>query len=132
MEQTFRDVLWWAWLILASFCLCRGTLTLILRSPARARLIVNGYRQDRKARHGAIFHKEIAPAPWVVEDWAAFIDAKGIEHRARLLRLAVEHDDDLLVWYDPRCPHKASAMGPLHWFGLVAAATATYLLLGIG
>lgn len=116
------------WLLAAGFCLYRALRALLVLQPARARLTHNGYRQARRQADGAFIRDNPAPMPALVEDIAAFTDHEGKERRVTLRRWAVPHDDDLLVWYAPDNPSKASAMGPVQWLFLFAFIGGAYIL----
>lgn len=128
MREWVYDGVTTIWLLGAGYCLYRALRALLVLQPARARLTHNGYRQARRLADGAFIRDNPAPMPTFVEDIAAFTDHEGIARRVTLRRWAVPHDDDLLVWYAPANPLKASAMGPLQWLFLFAFICGAYIL----
>jgi hypothetical protein len=128
-----HEQLYWGgtliWLLAGIFCLYRGGRALLVLTPARAALIYNGYRQARREADGAFIRENPAPMPLLVEDVVAFTDHEGRQHRVTLRRLALPHDDNLLVWYPSGSPLKASAIGPVQWIGLFCLICGGYILL---
>ena len=106
--------------LLAAFCLYRGAWALLVLKPARATLVFDGYRRARRQADEAFIRDNPAPMPAFVEDIVAFTDHEGVERRVTLRRLAVPHEDRLLVWYPSSNPARASAMGPVQWLAIFA------------
>jgi len=94
--------------------------------------VENGYRRARDERRRATFHKARAPMPLLVQDLVEFVDHSGGRRRAALTRLAIDHSDAFVIWYDAAHPARVSAWGPHNYLAAIAAAWASYFALTYG
>lgn len=105
-----------------------GIAILSFRAPARARVVEDGARRASHDRNAAVFMRERAPMPLIVEDFVSYVAQDGRERRASLARWSWAAPPSL-VWYAPADPARVTGLGPLKCFGWCLAAVATLIWL---
>jgi hypothetical protein len=126
VQEKLQTILWWGCVMASAYMVMRGLTILAWRRPAKARLLENGYRRARDERRRATFHKERPPMPLLIQDYIGFRDESGATRRVTVTRLAVDHPDDLVIWYDAAHPARVSTWGPHNWLAALAALWASY------
>jgi len=130
MIARLYEGLGWLALAVAILAALQAARILLFRRPAKARLLHNGYRKQ-KAMFDACWVRGHPPTmPARVTDRIAFEDGNGETVRIDVRRPAAPHDDDLLIWHDPRRPERVSVTGPHVWLAGALGAFISFLWAG--
>ena len=124
--------LWLGRLALAAAILCalQAVRLLIFRRPARAQVVYDGYRRWKTDSDGAWFRGQPPDMDATITDRLVFDDEEGRTIRLDVQRRPARADPRRLVWYDPRNPERAAAVGPHIWATWAVAFAAFFASVG--
>jgi hypothetical protein len=117
--------------VLGAGCAFRGWNVLLRMNPALATVTDDGYREAQSRFDAAFARHHAPPMPLRIADRISFDGGSGNVVRADITRWCIPHDRMFTIWFDPDCPQRFTAIGPLRWFGLAIVAIGLSIYMSI-
>ena len=117
----------------AAVAVLTGVFILLFRSPAKAKVIFNGSKADRRTSRAALISNGVHTVeqrlyPWLAEDLMQFRTGAGQEIRLSMRR-RFRSEPPTLIWYAAADPRRATAISPVKCLAFACLCAATALCL---